>query len=261
MQLFNTQKYPILSESDAAYAALVERCRRELQQTGLCVLESFVSDEALIRMQTEGRNAVPLAYHSTVVGNAYLKDKNPSLPPDHAFNLEDHTTLGVVAYDQIKPTDVIRQIYESAEFFRFIKQATGRPEVYYYECPLGKINYSMMGNGDYLRWHFDHSDFVVSIPVQDCEAGGVYEYAYNIRSAESENYDQVKSLLQGDRSKVKTLETPPGSLVLFEGRYTIHRVTPIEGQTTRIMALLGYADRPGVTSSSYLRQIRYGRDS
>ncbi len=252
-------KYPILEPLSLEYQKLVQRSQNELRETGLCVLDGFVRPEALKLMRKQAADAETKAYYSTVNGNAYLRGNDPGAAADHVTNLEDHTTLGVVAYDQISSDDVIRQIYDSPEFLRYIGDATGRTPIYYYDCPMGKVNYSMMRDGDYLRWHFDQSDFVVSIPVVLPESGGVYEYAYNIRSPEDENYDEVKRLLLGDRSRVRLLDTPPGSLVLFEGRYTIHRVTPIEGDTIRVMALLGFADKPGTTSTDYLRKIRYGR--
>lgn len=257
--LIDTNKYPIFSPGTPAYEELVKRCQSELKAKGLCVLEGFVAPQALQKMIAEGNAAEPKAYYSRVVGNAYLSDKNPNLPADHAYNLEDETNLGVVAYDQIDPSEVLRQIYDSPKVLSFLGDALGRGKIFYYECPMGKINYSMMRKGDYLRWHFDQSDFVVAIPIQSSDRGGVYEYVYNIRDAKNENYDAVKSLLKGERKNVQILKTPAGSLVLFEGRYTIHRVTYIEGEKIRIMGLLGYADKPGVTSTDYLRKIRYGR--
>lgn len=255
----NLQKYPILEPRSVEYQKLVQASQSELRETGLCVLEGFIQPAALELMRDQAAHSESKAFYSTVIGNAYLRGKSPELPGDHAMNLEDHTTLGVVAYDQILEQEVIRQVYDSPEFLRYIGDATGRGPIHYYDCPMGKVNYSMMRNGDYLRWHFDQSDFVVSIPVTLPESGGVYEYVYNLRSSENENYDEVKRVLQGDRSRVKELDTPAGSLVLFEGRHTIHRVTPIQGDTVRVMALLGFADKPGVTSTEYLRKIRYGR--
>lgn len=257
--IIDLKRYPILDQNSPAYLELIKVSRAALRETGLCVLEGFVTPQALSTMCQQAMAKEPQAYYSTVRGNAYLKDNDPNLPSDHAYNLQEETTLGVIAYDQIGKTDVIRQIYESKDVFQFIEKAVGRGPMHYYECPLGKINYSTMRAGDYLRWHFDQSDFVASIPVQDCVGGGKYEYVHNIRNQKNENYDEVKKVLKGDRSRVKILNTPPGSLVLFEGRYTIHRVTPIEGPRIRVMALLGFADRAGVTSTEYLRKIRYGR--
>lgn len=257
--LVDTDRYPILDSASGAYKSLAKDCVQQLRETGLCVLDGFLRPEALERARKEAQMTESGAYFAAIRGNAYLSGKKADLPADHTYNLEDFTRVGVVAYDQIAEQDVIRQVYDSPEFLKFLGDANGRGQIYYYECPLGKINYSMMCEGDYLRWHFDQSDFVVSIPIQPPETGGDYEYVYNLRSASDENYDGVRKVLEGDRSAVKVLDTPPGSLVLFEGRYTLHRVTYIGGRTTRIVALLGYADKPGVTSTEYLRQIRYGR--
>ena len=51
----------------------------------------------------------------------------------------------------------------------------------------------------------------------------------------------------------------PGTLMLFEGRRCLHRVTPIEGGTPRLVALLAYDTKPGTCSSELLRLVRYGR--
>jgi hypothetical protein len=259
--IVDTHRYPLLQTQSPAYRALIDRCQRDLRDTGLCVLEGFVRAEALEKMRQCALAKEPSAYYNPVIGNAYLKDNNPAFPPDHAFNMQEPTTVGVIAYDQIDRHDPLFAIYHAPEVLHFVGEAAGRPEIYHYECPLGKINYSTMRDGDYLRWHFDQSDFVVSIPVQEPEAGGRYEYVRNARTATDEHYDEVGKILRGDRSRVQALNTPPGSLILFEGRYTLHRVTPIAGPRIRVVALLGYADKPGVTSTEYLRRIRYGRVS
>jgi hypothetical protein len=50
-------------------------------------------------------------------------------------------------------------------------------------------------------------------------------------------------------------------LLLFEGRNSIHRVTPIRGSTTRLVALLAYDTKPGTRSSKLLQRSRYGREA
>jgi predicted 2-oxoglutarate/Fe(II)-dependent dioxygenase YbiX len=116
-----------------------------------------------------------------------------------------------------------------------------------------------MKDNDYLRWHFDQSDFVVSIPLQDSESGGEFEFVRHIRSKDAENYDDVAAILRGGTKNVERMRMPPGSLILFEGRYTLHRVTRIKGQTPRLIALLSYDTKPDTDSSDYLKMIRYGR--
>jgi hypothetical protein len=51
----------------------------------------------------------------------------------------------------------------------------------------------------------------------------------------------------------------PGTLLIFEGRYSLHRVSPISGSTLRYVGLLAYDTKPGTVGSSLLRTDRYGR--
>jgi hypothetical protein len=89
--------------------------------------------------------------------------------------------------------------------------------------------------------------------------GGDFEYVPLIRSATDENYPRVQRLLEGASTEVVHVAMNPGTLLLFEGRNSIHRVTPIVGQTTRLVALLAYDTKPGTRSSKGLQMARYGR--
>jgi hypothetical protein len=116
-----------------------------------------------------------------------------------------------------------------------------------------------MEAGDQLWWHFDQTDFVVSLALQSSTAGGDFEYVPRIRREDDERYDAVAVLLAGAEDEVVRLPMEPGTLVLFQGRYSIHRVTPIEGDVPRLVALLAYDTKPGTCSSELLRAFRYGR--
>ena len=89
--------------------------------------------------------------------------------------------------------------------------------------------------------------------------GGDFEFVPRIRNPENENYDKVQALLKGSTEGVIHLEMTPGTLILFEGRYSIHRVTHIQGPTPRLVALLGYDTRPGLKGTEHLQYMRYGR--
>ena len=116
-----------------------------------------------------------------------------------------------------------------------------------------------MGEGDQLQWHFDQTDFVVSLALRDAEVGGDFEVVPRVRDADDERYDDVARVLAGDTSRVVTLPMTPGTLLIFEGRHSIHRVSPIAGATTRLVGLFGYDARPGTMSSELLKLVRYGR--
>lgn len=229
------------------------------KNSGILVLEQFFSGAILQDMIDEANALTEQAFYETVTGNAYLKPCDPTLPKDHALNTTESTTVGVIAYDQLPLDSIIKEIYLDEEFHHFIEKILNRGPLYRYDCELGAINIAVMRPGDYLRWHFDQSDFVVSIPLQLAQQGGVYEYVKNLKNDVEPNYEAVKKVVQGESNDISRLATPPGSLIFFEGRHTLHRVTEIAGDQIRLVALLGYADRPGVKSDPYLRRIRYGR--
>ena len=58
---------------------------------------------------------------------------------------------------------------------------------------------------------------------------------------------------------IQSLEVHPGTLILFAGYYSIHRVTPVVGKKTRYLATLCFKDEPGVSNSSEVQQLFYGR--
>ena len=51
----------------------------------------------------------------------------------------------------------------------------------------------------------------------------------------------------------------PGTLVLFQGRYSIHRVTEVRGSVERLLAVLSYDERPGQRMAPYTQKTFYGR--
>lgn len=240
-------------------AVYTQKARKIFQSSGIFTVSDFLSQATHQNILADCKNLKDKAFFNTVEGNCYLKEKEPSLGAHHPLNMTESTSLGVIAFDQIPASSGIHQIYQSNELRAFIADILGIEKLHEYECHLGAVNIARMIQGNYLRWHFDHSDFVVSIPIQNAESEGRYQYIHNLKSDTDPNYDGVQKVLNGDMSQVQELETDPGSLILFQGKNTLHRVTPVGGNTDRYVLLLGYAKTPGSKSTDYLRKIRYGR--
>ena len=68
----------------------------------------------------------------------------------------------------------------------------------------------------------------------------------------------IRDRVEG-RSPVEKLHIDPGTLVLFRGRNSMHRVTPIVGDTQRILVVLAYNSEPNIALSETARQTFYGR--
>lgn len=258
-RLIDLEQYPIVQTESERYKALVTRCREQLKANGACLLPGFINTKGVKELADEANILAPLGYHTEMKGNAYLTEVDASWDKDDPRTIVDRTALGAVAYDQMPLDSLLRAVYEWDPLMSFLADALGKETLYRYADPMGAVNIAVMKDGDYLRWHFDQTDFVTSILLQSGESGGEYEFVPMIRNAINENYGQVKAILNGAREGVITLEIEPGSLVLFEGRNSLHRVTTIRGNILRLIALLGFDTKPGTQSSDYLRRSRYGR--
>jgi len=96
--------------------------------------------------------------------------------------------------------------------------------------------------------------------IQPPEDGGDFEYVRDVRDADQGdmNYQLSKKVLDGKIPPEK-LSLGAGSLVLFRGRNSIHRVTPAKGSQPRMLAVLAYNTEPGVSLSESARMTFYGR--
>ena len=112
------------------------------------------------------------------------------------------------------------------------------------------------GNG--FPWHFDTNNFTVTLAIQNSDDGGAFEYAPGIRKG-SENFSEVGRVLDGTSKLIKVLELEPGDLQLFRGRYSLHRVTPLIGPTTRYVAIFSYVEQPDMVGSPERTEQLYGR--
>lgn len=258
-QIINFKRYPIKDLNTPAAQDLLKQCQKSIAELGACEMPDFVTPRALTLLQQESKVLETSAFFKPVTGNAYLAPGNDQLPKDHPVNMTETTRVGVIAYDQYPEISLLRRIYEYDPLMKFVGAIMQLPAIYRYGDPMGGLNLAVMVKDDYLRWHFDQTDFVTSLSVQATEEGGEFEYVPLIRNEKSENYEDVKKLLKGDNSRVVRIKNHPGTLVLFKGRYSIHRVTPIKGKTSRLMGLFGFDSQPNVCSTPHLLEMRYGR--
>ena len=239
--------------------SFVAEGRAQMAATGACEIPAFVRADALPAFIEDARSISPLAHRSGGLGTSYLGFPDESFPLDHPQQWLGQYDVGAVAYDLFPQESPIRRLYEWPELTRFVAAILGLDEIFPYGDPLGALNLAVMTDGDQLQWHFDQTDFVVSLAIQDADVGGDFEVAPQIRTGDDEHYDDVARVLAGERDSVVTLPMTPGTLLVFAGRYSLHRVSPIHGTTPRLVGLFGYDTKPGTMSSDLLKEVRYGR--
>ena len=183
-----------------------------------------------------------------------------NFPPDHPRNRLVVSSKGCITDDQISYNSSLKILYKSDLFRDFIAQVVGEKKLYEYNDKLSSVNIHYASEGQELGWHFDNSSFAITLLIQKPIAGGEFQYIRNFRDADSNemNYGGVEELLN-DKIGYDSLSMDPGTLVLFRGRNSIHRVTPVKGGLTRMLAVLAYNSEPNISLSETSRMTFYGR--
>jgi len=254
--LVDFERYPV----DLLDSPLVEECREALRREGAVKLDGFVRPDAVERMVADARTLAPLGYPNDAGHNAYFDEEiDESLAENHPRRIRVRSAQKAVAMDLLPSDFAPRVIYESEEITRFVAAVLEKDVLYRSADPLDGCNMTVYEEGDELGWHFDQSEFSVTLMIQRSETGGDFEYAPMIRTPDDERYDDVRAVLQGSRDRVALLATEPGTLAFFRGRYSMHRVPPIGGATPRMNSVLTYTAEPGHKLNALAQQLYYGR--
>ncbi|MFC3282486.1 HalD/BesD family halogenase [Litchfieldella rifensis] len=257
--LIDLERYPLHDLEGTAGQRLIDECRRQLAEDGCVVLKRFVPEHAVARLERETERLSPEAHYNQTETNPYNSDGDPSLPASHPRNRFADRTNGFVAGDRIDGDTIIRQVYENPQFQRFIASVVDMEEVHEYADPLAGLVINVLREGCQHPWHYDTNEFIVTMMTRQSHGGGRFEYAPGIRSLEGENFDEVEKVIDGDRTRVKSLELQPGDLQIFFGRYSLHRVTPVEGDKERHTVIFAYAKEPGFIGRPERAQRIFGR--
>lgn len=258
--IVDLDRYPIDRTGSPAWKRLVAECRGKLATEGLFTLPGFVLPDAVAKSVSE---LIPLlatqsfSHHRR--HNIYFRKSVPDLASDHAALREFDTSNQTICADQMGDSIMVR-LYEYPPFAAFLATVMDKPQLHTMADPLARVNVMGYAAGQALNWHFDRSEFTTTLLLQAPERGGVFEYARDLRSDHDPNYEGVAALLEG-RTEAAQMPLDPGGLNVFKGKNTAHRVTPVSGETDRIIAVFSYFDRPGVRFSEAERVGFYGRAS
>jgi hypothetical protein len=257
--LVDTARYPVHDLDGRVGSAVVNDARQQLAESGYAELPGFLNARGVSALVADADTLTCRAHTSGGPGTAYLELPDLELPDDHPRRWTGRFSLRAVPYDLIPLSSPLRRLYEWDPLTNLVSAVLGRGPLHRYSDPFGALNLSVMGEGDELQWHFDQTDFVVSLAIQTAGKGGDFEVAPLIRNAGDECFSHVGTVLGGDTAGMRTIAMKPGTLLVFEGRNSLHRVSPISGPRLRHVGLLSYDTKAGTTGSDLLRMSRYGR--
>ena len=257
--LVNLEKYPIDDLAAPAVQALVADCQSQLRETGKCSLVAFLTAETAARLAAEMVPMIDKAYHQDMTHNVTFTADDPALPASHPARRRQRTKQKSIAYDLVPQTAGIREIYNWEPLRDFIAAVVGYEQLYLHEDTMAPLNVMVLEEGCQLNWHYDRADFVTTLLLQAPEAGGEFSYVPYLRTAEDENYEGLTQLLDGTHPDMVRSAGRAGTLTLFQGIYSPHSVTTVQGETPRINSVLSYTVEPGVVFTAEERRRFYGR--
>lgn len=257
--IIDFERFPLDRPASQAYGKLVERCKSDLVADGMFNLVGLLLPEPTVQAVTEITPVMDSdAFTHSREHNIYFKKEIPELAPDHPALKLCKTVNHTLCADQIG-TGVVTQVYEYEPLAAFMADCLGKEQLHLMADPLARINVMAYNEDETLNWHFDRSEFTTTLLLQAPESGGDFVYRSDLRSDDDPNYEGVAKLLRGEDPEEKTLKVTAGTLNVFKGKNTAHRVSPVIGSKSRIIAVFSFYETPGVVFSKEDQIGFYGR--
>ena len=258
--IVDLEKYPIQDLRSQKIKELISKCKDELDQFSCSTIPNFILPQSLEVMNEELKNKIDKVYMSNKSINSYLHSKDdPSLPKNHPKRIFMERDNGYLNSDLFEKNSEMKFLYEQEELLKFVSACLCVYPIYRWADPLACHAYNVMKPNGLLPWHFDSCEFTLSLMIQKPEKGGIFEYCPFIREPGNENFDEVKKVLDGDRTRVRQLKLEPGDLQIFKGRFTLHRVTKVEGKKPRYLCIPAYVLDPWRVNTPEHSEAIYGK--
>jgi hypothetical protein len=259
--ILDLERYPLDQPGSASWTALVARCQEDLARDGMFNLDGFMPpDVAMAEAAALADRFAQESFRHEREHNIYFLKSLPGLADDHPALTRFQTSNNTLCTDQIQDSAMLR-LYDWPEFAQFLAAVMEKPALYPMDDPMSGLNAMSYHEGQALNWHFDRSEFTTTLLLQAPEIGGEFEYRSGLRSEDDPNYDGVARMLRGEDDQVRRLRLSPGTLNVFKGKNTAHRVTPVKGPLPRVITVFSYYERPGVSFTPEERIGFYGRAS
>lgn len=257
--MLDLERFPLDRPESPPFEALVASCRREMAAGGMCNLDGLVRPAGIERAVRELKPLSDrIAYTHQRQHNVYFEDKVPGAAPDHGALKRFDTIHHTLCDDQLAGT-LVHEIYEWPPLPAFLARVLDKPQLFPMGDPLARVNVMKYKPGEALNWHFDRSLFTTTLLIQAADEGGEFEYRSNLRSDADPNFDGVARLLDGFDPDIRINPLAAGTLNVFAGKNTLHRVSPVRGRRERLVAVYSYYERPNVVFSDRERIGFYGR--
>lgn len=280
----NYENYPWLDDLSSPYAAAaIDEARRSYQCTGAAIFPNILTDKALKSCIVDARSQEDDAFTTDDVHTAYLRPVDSSKSPASVQNFEMNTQVASIAFDELGNDSQLGAFYREPALREIVARVVGKEKVYLSDDPLGCCSINVFRPGYNHSFHFDESEFSVTLMLQEAsdKSSGLFQYTEPLRqnpedlalnsvaraiheydTAAQDPFDEgINHAPQesGRAPQLHTLDFKTGTLSIFAGSKSLHRVTKVKGDCSRLVAVLTFASAPGFRNSPAVQKLFWGR--
>merc|ERR1711865_113340 len=255
MEYIDLAKFPLDKLGSSAAADIIHQCRENLKRDGVCILEGFLTPEAVKSVLGCSLPLLPLKHQMGGQITPYFGEDEDKYPAGHSRTTHMDRDYGFIPADRINDDHPLATIYTTPEIRLFLQEVLERP-MYLYEDPFQTINLKVEEHGGRQPFHFDSADGTITIMLQNATSGGEIEAVPNALG----NEEVIQKALHGNFDNVHkiTYRYKPGTLVLFNGTTCLHRVLECTGPTQRVIGIYQYAKVPNQKACDKKSAMLYG---
>lgn len=267
--LVNVGRYPIGDLTSESGCALVEEAAQALAATGCASFPCFLTPEALADAIEEATAAAPSVFSTDDTHNAYQRADTDVLPSTHVRNKQMRTRVASTACDELAQSRSVRALYASDALLELVKAVTGTKSVHRLADPLGAASINVSRSGWAHAWHYDESEFTVTLSLVQSDEGGAFEFTEPLRQSVDDLAYEATAAVINQHSEyavepagaacpaVRAAPFAPGTLQIFAGRSSLHRVSEVKGE--RLVAVFCFSDKEGFVNSPEVQRMFWGR--
>ena len=283
----NFEKYPWLADLSSPEARkAIDEARQSYQSTGAATFPEILTEQALTSCIHDARSQEDAAFTTDDVHTAYLRPVDPTKSPNSVQNFEMKTQVASIAFDELGQDSQLADFYRQPALRELVARVVGKEKIFLSDDPLGCCSINVFRPGYHHSFHFDESEFSTTLMLQEAQdrSSGLFQYTNPLRDSPDDlalesvartihEYDKVardpfheqtcsqdgRTAFGGAGPPLHTLDFKAGTLSIFAGSKSLHRVTQVKGDCSRLVAVLTFASVPGFRNSAAVQKLFWGR--
>mmetsp|Transcript_15572 Transcript_15572/g.23556 ORF Transcript_15572/g.23556 Transcript_15572/m.23556 type:complete len:283 (+) Transcript_15572:140-988(+) len=271
----NYSKYPIdqfENDVDGKYNYLLQNSIKQINCDGFVSLPSFLLPDAvdkltacILKLEEDG-----VGFYSSDSHNVFLDadDQSDAMSPLHPRRIQlDSSKLIINASDLLLAKEAqapnLDELFMSQRSVLNFISSVMQTKLYPSTDPYGKFYANIFREGDGLNYHFDRSEYSISLILQPSEEGGEFQFLPNSRTIVEGwdemilDIDDIAEAVAPHSLEMKRPKLAAGDLYLFRGQNSLHRVSEIT-KGKRINIILTFNTEPDVRLNHYTLQKFFG---